>query len=99
MLYVLLVALCFAASSATALTHVATHTLPPGTHCPEILGLPDGSVMVVVVQPEGPPAVGASKHKAYRLDADYRRVRRARRPPRRDRQRRARGVLPEPDFQ
>ena len=67
----LLLAIHAAAPAQSQLNHVATHALPQGTHRPEILALPDGGVLVVVVQPEGPPVAGASKHKAYRLDANW----------------------------
>jgi hypothetical protein len=67
----ILVAVCVAAPAAADWNHVATHTLPPNTHRPEILALPDGGVMVVTVSPDGPMGIGRVKHKAYRLDADW----------------------------
>src|SRR5262249_40422887 len=67
----ILTASCWLATAAAQWTHVATHTLSPNTHRPEILALSDGGVMVVTVSPDGPMGIGRVKHKAYRLDADW----------------------------
>jgi hypothetical protein len=55
----------------TPLHHLATRALQVGTHRPELLALPGGGVMVVVVQPEGRQGIGQIKHQAYRFDADW----------------------------
>ena len=60
--------------AASPLTHAATHILPAGTHRAEILPLPDGGVMVVVVQPDNTQGVGQVKHRAYRFDANWNQV-------------------------
>src|SRR5262245_47199542 len=59
---------------APQLDYVTTRTLAEGTHRPEVLALPDGGVMIVVVQPEGQLGVGQVKHKAYRFDANWNRI-------------------------
>lgn len=57
----------------TAFTHVATHEMQTGTHRPELISLPDGSLLAVVVHPTG-NAVGARKHEACRYDRAWKPV-------------------------
>lgn len=67
--------LCALATGQT-LRRLETRQLPPDTHRPEVLALPDGGLLVVVVQPD--PGMGQTpgrvKHRAYRYDADWRLV-------------------------
>jgi hypothetical protein len=50
----------------------SSRLLPVGTHRPEILITSKGEIVLVVVQPEGPPSsIGQVKHKAYRFTADW----------------------------
>ena len=62
---------CVLASGQPGLNHVATYPLPEGTHRPEIMTLPNGGFMVVVVQPDNQQGVGRIKHRAYRLDGSF----------------------------
>src|SRR5262249_32884065 len=67
----LIFCLSLALAAAPTLRHVATHTLLEGTHRPEMLALPDGGVMGIVVQPDATMGTGRVKHRAYGLDANW----------------------------
>lgn len=56
------------------LTHKRTHLMPQGTHRPEVLVAEKSQIIVVVVEPSGPPGVGQVKHRAYRYDANWNRI-------------------------
>jgi hypothetical protein len=53
-----------------ALAPGETWTLPRGTHRPELLVAPDGTLLLVVVHPDGRrgEGKGSAKHRAYRYD-------------------------------